>query len=52
MSETMAKNEITDSLARYDADCSKAELIAMLEKWYGKDYDDFLLLTLKREGVA
>ena len=50
MSETMAKNEITGSLARYDADCSKAELIAMLEKWYGKEFDDFLLLTFKREG--
>jgi len=32
-----------------DADCSKAELVAMLEKWYGKDFDDFLLLTFLKE---
>lgn len=49
MSETISKNEITTSLARFDADCSKAKLIAMLEKWYGKDFDDFILLTLQKE---
>lgn len=48
----LKKKQITEKLARSDADCSKTELIAMLEKWYGKDYDDFLLLTFKREGVA
>jgi len=51
----IAKNEIkkyqiTGRLAHSDTDCTKAELIAMLEKWYGKDFDDFLLLTFKREG--
>lgn len=41
---------ITEKLARSDADCSKKELIAMLEKWYGKKFDDFVLLTLERVG--
>ena len=43
------KKDITEELAQSDADCSRAELIAMLEKWYGKEFDDFVLLTLQRE---
>lgn len=45
----MKKAHISEQLAQDDADCSKAELIAMLEKWYGKKFDDFVLLTLKKE---
>ena len=44
------KSQITEKLAHSDADCSKAELIAMLEKWYGKEFDDFVLLTLQQES--
>ena len=46
--EAILKKNITDGLARLDADCSRSELIAMLEKWYGKSFDDFVLLTLER----
>jgi hypothetical protein len=48
--ETIEKEDITEELAQSDADCSKVELIAMLEKWYGKEFDDFVLLTLQQEG--
>ena len=48
--EIIAKKDITEELAQSDADCSKAELIAMLEKWYGKGFDDFVLLTLEKES--
>ena len=44
------KKQFTEKLARSDADCSKAELIAMLEKWYGKEFDDFLLITFMKEA--
>lgn len=44
------KINITESLALADADCSRGELITMLEKWYGKDFDDFMLLVLE-EGA-
>ena len=47
--ERLRKKNITERLARSDADCTKAELVAMLEKWYGKDFDDFLLLTFMKE---
>ena len=39
------KVDITESLARFDADCGRDELIAMLEGWYGLDFNDFVLLT-------
>ncbi len=42
------KNQITEKLANSDADCSRAELITMLEKWYGKEFDDFLLFTFRK----
>lgn len=41
------KKDITEEIAYKDADCSKAELIVMLEKWYGKEFDDFVLITLR-----
>lgn len=44
----MEKAHISEQLAQNDADCSKEELIAMLEKWYGKKFDDFVLLTLEK----
>ena len=47
--ETLKKSQITEELALSDAECSRAELIAMLEKWYGKEFDDFILITLKRK---
>lgn len=45
----LKKKQITEKLAHSDADCSRTELIAMLEKWYGKKFDDFLLLTFMKE---
>ena len=47
----LKKENITDQIAWIDASCRKEELIAMLEKWYGKKFDDFVLLTLKKEGL-
>lgn len=44
------KIDITEGLARFDADCSKNKLITMLENWYGKDFNNFVLLTFWREG--
>ena len=51
ITEPLNKNSITEKIAQEDADCSKAELIAMLEKWYGKQFDDFILLTLAKEEI-
>ena len=48
--ETIVKKDMTEELARSDADCSRKELITMLEKWYGKKFDDFVLFTLERQG--
>ena len=42
------KADIGDDLARKDADCSPDELIGMLEGWYGKRYDDYVLIHLKK----
>lgn len=44
----ITKADIDESLARADADCSREELIEMLEKWYGKKFDDFALIFLLR----
>lgn len=44
------KADINDSLAQADADMTAVELVALLEKLYGKDYDGFVLLTLRRYG--
>jgi len=46
----ITKKEITDEFALPDADCTAVELIKMLEKWYGKTYDDFVILRLERES--
>jgi len=41
------KKDITDDLARTDADVNtKEELIKILENWYGKNFDDYALITL------
>lgn len=48
--DLIRKKDITHWLARTDADCTKAKLIAMLEKWHGKKFDDFVLLTLQKES--
>lgn len=45
----MEKAHISEQLAQNDADCSRAKLIDMLEKWHGKKFDDFVLLTLEKE---
>ena len=44
----MNKSMISENLAQSDADCSRVELITMLEGWYGKRFDDFVLITLER----
>lgn len=43
------KSEITDELALDDADCTVNDLRNKLETWYGKQYDDFILLRLVRK---
>jgi hypothetical protein len=47
-STPLAKRDITEELARKDADCSRDKLIEMLERWYGRRFDDFALLRLRR----
>lgn len=42
------KADISDSLALVDADISAENLRKMLERWYGKKYDDFVLMRLVR----
>ena len=45
----IGKEDITDFVALYDADCFHSlELIELLEKWYGRDFNDFVLITLER----
>lgn len=48
-SRAIKKKDITEYLARKDGSYSKKELILRLEKWYGKKYDNFILLYLARE---
>lgn len=40
------KEEITDSLANIDAETTKEGLIKMLDTWYGRGFDDYVLITL------
>jgi len=40
------KADITDALAIYDAEQTRKELIQTLEAWYGKKFDDYVLITL------
>lgn len=48
-SELISKTEIDDHLAQSDADMiAGGELVTLLEKWYGKIYDNFVLLTLEK----
>jgi hypothetical protein len=44
------KNNITFTMAQRDADCSANELIEKLEAWYGKTYNDFILITFMKIG--
>jgi len=46
--EAISKFEIDDCLAQSDADMSAVELILLLDRWYGKTFDDFVLLTLEK----
>lgn len=43
------KKDITKWLARVDFDGTRENLIKQLEKWYGKKFDDFMLLTMQKE---
>lgn len=49
--QPLRKAGITEDLAVSDADCSRRELITMLEKWHGKKFDNFALLFLRREPI-
>jgi len=40
------KEEITSDLAQADAECTREELVRMLEGWYGPVFDDYVLITL------
>lgn len=42
------KADITDEFAWKDADCNAKTLKEILEKWYGKKYDDFVILSLRK----
>ena len=42
----ITKDDITEELALKDADCTRKDLIALLERWYGPDYDDFILIFM------
>ncbi|HDY87413.1 MAG TPA: hypothetical protein ENH82_04765 [bacterium] len=44
----ITKDGITEKIAMNDADCSRDDLISMLEGWYGKKFDDYVLLTLRK----
>ena len=46
--EAISKFEMDDSLAQSDADMSAVDLILLLDRWYGKVFDDFVLLTLRK----
>lgn len=48
MTEAITKGDITEELAEMDADCSREELIGMLENWYGKKKDDFVLIWMEK----
>jgi len=48
--EPITKADINDSIALADADMSAENLRKMLEKWYGKKYDNFVLMRLVREN--
>lgn len=47
-SKAISKFKIDETLARNDADMSAVELVALLDKWYGQTFDDFVLLTLEK----
>ena len=42
----MKKKDITEEFARYDAEMSREDMIALLGKWYGKSFDDFVTIVL------
>ena len=46
----LKKSDITDELALTDADMTADELRSMLESWYGRQYDDFVLIKLVRRN--
>lgn len=46
--DLITKEKISDAVAKFDADCTKEELITMLEKWYGKEYNDFVMIGLRK----
>lgn len=42
------KRNITFTMAQRDADCHPESLVDTLETWYGKRYDNFILITLMK----
>ena len=40
------KKDITENLAQVDADVTAETLKRKLENWYGKEFNDYLLITL------
>lgn len=44
----LQKADITDIIAQEDASMTARELVKILERWYGKRYDDFILFRLVR----
>ena len=44
----MMKEYITEPMARLDADCSKKDLIAMLDRWYGEEFNDYVFIVMSK----
>ena len=42
------KEDITEEIAQADADMDRESLIKLLNRFYGKEYDGFVLMTLER----
>lgn len=46
--EEIEKEGLTDGIAKEDIGGTRKELIKLLENWYGKKFNNFVLLGLKR----
>lgn len=44
----MLKQDITEEIAQADADMDKEGLIKLLDKFYGANYNGFVLITMER----
>lgn len=47
----ITKKQMTDTISHLDAECSREYLLSMLERWYGKNADEYILLTLGKRSL-